>query len=746
MVKPLHSLRTLRYLAIVAVLLTSAAATGWITVEHRRFLRASGLAGEYRAGAEWQGPPDFTSVDNGFSAELVRQRSRERHGAAFTATWQGYLVVPARDRYRFSVLADDRASIEIDKRPVIEGDKTRRESSIELARGLHPITIRYYDGFGLQNLDLRWAQHYGPHDHIPRTLLVPHLISGEEAQRRIRLWRWSSRLPLIWSMTIIGAAAAFLVYRCTFAAGTDRRRGLEMLPIYAIAGAIFITGIWWGLPDYRGWAVDEITPGEVDDIVDHRFATGWATIYPPLHFAVLALASAPMLAADSAQLIDDTVDRYSQLFLIGRMVSVAMALAILAFIYHLTRSELGHRAARFAVTCVLLGLPLTYYAKTANLDVPYLFWVTASWLFYMRAIRGGRISDACLFAVMGAAAIATKDQAYGFYVLPAAHLVFDAFQSRRGDSSRPQVNKRIVFAMAGVSIAALLILFNVPLNAGGVREHFRLIVGPASAPFRMYPSTAVGYAQLLRDGVWQMGSAMSWPLFIIGIIGVVSAIRSGMLLVPRLLLFALSYFLTFITIVMYHYDRFFIGICLVFAIAAGAWLDQWTRAGQPYRRVRLSIAGLAIAYGASRVVTLDAMMLRDSRYYVERWIIDRIGPDTRIAADGTSIYLPRQAMLLWSRIAPDPAALREQRPTFVILNPAYSARAADEEAPNEFYSSLADGSAGYRRVLSYRTDLWLSPLQCEPRFSRRSEDQFSNVTKVNPTIEVYERIDAAATK
>jgi hypothetical protein len=721
-----------------------ASATVWTTTEHRRFLRESGLTGEYRAGAEWQGPPDFTAIDNGFSAELVRHRSRERHGAAFTATWHGYILVPAHDRYRFSVLADDSASIEIDKRPVVEGDKTRRESSIELARGLHPITIRYYDGFGLQNLDLRWAKAYGAHDLIPTTFFVPHLISGEEAQRRITSWQWSSWFPLIWSLIAISAVAAFCIYRCTFS-GADRRRAREMLPIYAIAAAIFITGISWGFPDYRGWAVDEITPGQVDDIADHRFATGWATIYPPVHFALLALASAPTRAADAVEVTHDTVARYSQLFLIGRAVSVGMALAMLAFIYYLTRTELGHRAARFAVTCTLVVLPLTYYAKTANLDVPYLFWVTGSWVFYFRAIRRGSTTDACLFAATGAAAIATKDQAYGFYVLPAVHLVFETFRARK-DPRRPRLDTRAVIAMAGVFIGAILILFNVPFNLSGVREHIRLIVGPGSDPFRMYPSSAAGFFQLLRDGVWQMGSAMSWPMLVIGSIGVVDAIRLRTLLVSRLLLFAASYFVTFIVVVMYHYDRFFIGICLVFAIAAGAWLDRWTRAGQPYRYARLAIAGLAIAYGSARVVSLDAMMLRDSRYFAERWIIDRIGPDTQIAAEGTSLYLPRQATLLWSRIAPDPAALRAQQPTFVIVNPAHGARGSEEDTSSEFYSSLADGTAGYRRVLSYRTSLWFSPLQWEPRFNGQAEDRFSNVTKVNPTIEVYERIDSAGPK
>jgi len=363
----------------------------------------------------------------------------------------------------------------------------------------------------------------------------------------------------------------------------------------------------------------------------------------------------------------------------------------------------------------------------------------------MRAIRRGSRRDACLFAAAGAAAIATKDQAYGFFVLPALHIVVNAFRPH-AEPSRPHFDKQTIFAMAGVFVGAVLILFNVPFNISGVGEHLRLIIGPSSAPFRMYASTPAGYLRMLNDSVWQMGSAMSWPMFVIGIIGVADAVRSKTTLVTRLLLFALSYFLTFITVVMYHYDRFFIGICLVFAVAAGVWLDRWTRVGQSRRSLRLTIVGLAIAYGAARIVALDVMMVRDSRYFIERWIIDRIGAGTRIAAEGMPLYLPRQAILLWAPLLPQPAALHEHQPTFLILNSAYSARGADPRAPNEFYTSLANGSAGYRRVLSYRTQLWFSPLQWEPRFNGQHEDQFSNVTKVNPIIEVYERTDSAADK
>jgi hypothetical protein len=233
---------------------------------------------------------------------------------------------------------------------------------------------------------------------------------------------------------------------------------------------------------------------------------------------------------------------------------------------------------------------------------------------------------------------------------------------------------------------------------------------------------------------------MSWPMFGFALCGVAAAIHEKSVPISRLLLSALSYYLTFIVIVMYHYDRFFIGICLVLAIAAGVWLDRWTREGLPYRRLRLALVSVAIVYGAARVISLDALMLNDSRYYVERWLVPQIAPDTQIAAEGASLYLPRESLLLWRGIAADRAALRELQPQFLILNAGYRTRTSPDPGPNDFYRSLADGSAGYRQVLSYRTWLRFSPLRWEPRFNGPGEDQFSNVTKVNPTIEVYERV------
>jgi dolichyl-phosphate-mannose-protein mannosyltransferase len=418
-----------------------------------------------------------------------------------------------------------------------------------------------------------------------------------------------------------------------------------------------------------------------------------------------------------------------------------MALGVLGLVYRLTREELGLGAARLAAVVMATALPLTYYARTTNLDVPYLFWLALSLVFYVRAGRTGEARSYCLFALTGAAAIATKDQAYGFYVLPAVYMAARAMWHAR--DTHPPLGVptiRVLFGMSAVFVVAMLIFFNVPLNPGGVRDHLRLIVGPGSEPYRMYPRTPAGHARMFVEALRQLAHIVSWPMFAIGVWATVQAVRAGIGAVRRLLLPALSYYLTFIAVVMYPYDRFFLGICIPLAVATGWWLDRWTRQGVPHRALRVVIVAVAVGYAAARVVALDAITILDSRYFVERWLVARAGPETTIAAEGPSLYLPRPARVLWARVGQDLNALEMLHPDFVVVNPGYGQRGLAGESRNPFYEALEDGSAHYRRVLRYRTWLPYSPLRWEPRFNSVAEDPFSNVTKVNPLIDVYERV------
>jgi hypothetical protein len=48
------------------------------------------------------------------------------------------------------------------------------------------------------------------------------------------------------------------------------------------------------------------------------------------------------------------------------------------------------------VCCAIIAssiMPLTYYAKTSNLDVPHLFWLSLALVAYIKCGHGGRVEE-----------------------------------------------------------------------------------------------------------------------------------------------------------------------------------------------------------------------------------------------------------------------------------------------------------------------------------------------------------------
>ena len=70
-------------------------------------------------------------------------------------------------------------------------------------------------------------------------------------------------------------------------------------------------------------------------------------------------------------------------------------------------------------------------AKTANTDVPYLFWFALSMVFYLRVLDGLRTRDFAIFAALAALSVCTKDQAYGLYLLMPLPIVMQLWRARR---------------------------------------------------------------------------------------------------------------------------------------------------------------------------------------------------------------------------------------------------------------------------------------------------------------------------
>jgi hypothetical protein len=109
-----------------------------------------------------------------------------------------------------------------------------------------------------------------------------------------------------------------------------------------------------------------------------------------------------------------------------------------------------------------------------------------------------------------------------------------------------------------------------------------------------------------------------------------------------LLLPALSYYLCVISVVMYHYDRFVLGVCFILALFGGKVLADALAPGRWLAWRRTAVAGLLL-YLVLAGVSVDVVMANDSRYTVERWLDDPSHVGGQVGIPGMAIYLPRIA-------------------------------------------------------------------------------------------------------
>lgn len=703
--------RTKASFAVAATVLLAASAV--FAHLQRRILPASGL----RTASGLLEP---------VSLDTVRAHMRSA-GGPFTIEWDGYLIVPDTATYRFAADVDDEFDIDIDRQTVLRIEKpASKQGAVLLNRGLHAIHVRYVDHGGGQKLSVYFAREDGELSALPAGLLVPEVLPPAEIRLRRALAWVTPLVPLCGSAFLLTAAVALC-------AGPLRRHA--PLPrtawtVVALAAAAFACGIGWGLPDYFGWAPDELSPDTIIDVVQHRFAQGFASIYPMLHYFVLALFTLPFhLLALSGALPFDDVRVITAMFIVQRAVSILMATGAVICAATIA-ARWSPRASLLAAVFAACVLPLAYYAKTANVDVPSLFWFMLAMLCYVRAIGGSGRSEYVRFAAFGAAAIATKDQAYGFFVLPALATIVSAF--RRGTPA-PATVGWMALAAAAVFAAAT----NVVFNFAGFVGHVEIITGVGSAPYRIYAMSAAGEAAMFVEAVRQLGSTMSWPLLAAAALSAAAALRARETTVHALLLAVVSYYLAVIAIVGYHYDRFFLAPAFALAVTAAWGVDKWLAGATGGRRLRIAAVAAVAAYACLRVAALDTLLVRDSRYAAEDWLIANAPAGARIAAAGQ--YLPRRPKLFWTPIAQDPAELERLQPDFVMLNVGYSTRDLPGTRRNEFYDALSSGQAGYRKVFGYRTRPWWSPLNLESRFTSPREDPQSNLSKINPLIEVYAR-------
>jgi hypothetical protein len=572
----------------------------------------------------------------------------------------------------------------------------------------------------------------------PRAALSPRRLSRAGWMVRRQLEPLALAIALAWML----AGAAYGLTRARglltrhVPAGPERRAVWALL---AFSLVVFAYPFWWGVP--VSWSQDEVWPADLRELRD-VLSPGWSSRYPPFHTYLVAAINAPLIAAGGLDLIDTRSERVFAIMKgVTHLVSVAMAVGIAGMLYAGGARAAGHRVGVLAGLFWTLALPAIFYAKTANLDIPYTFWFAAALLLYLRAVEAGGVRAHVGFAAAASLAIATKDQAYGAVILPALHLAAIRWRALGGGvagTARLVRDRALVLAtVTGVLVFAAA--HNLPLNWSGFAAHVATITGEASEAYRMIDRTSpAGHLWLAWRTLQQIGWSLTWPGALLAVLGIAVALRRdwrryGPWLVP-----AASYVLLFILPVGYTYDRFMLPLCVVLALFAAIGLDRLWPAGSP--RWRAVAAAALLALMALRAISINLLMAADGRYEVERWMREHVPPQTHVAVVENPELLPRLARF-------GPILIQYPLDQFegfgapvAVISENYRRRFVPEREEVQWHDELLAGRHGYRVALRYRRPVPLAILQWERQF-RDPDPSFSALHKINPEIVVLFRDD-----
>jgi hypothetical protein len=720
--------------ALVVLIAMTAIAYG----AQRWFDLPTGLRGVYLA-------PNGSSraIDQLPSTATLKERRPGFAQQSFTATWHGFVAAPRIGSYAIRIVADGPAAVHVD------GDSVARtngsggsdgESRVVLQPGSHPIVIDYAHRGGEVELELWWSTPGGRMELLPESALLRSRASHVQlVAREVAHVCWQA-VVVVWYVLCASLVMTAL------SAGVFRIFPVlnELLPaaliaVLALAFALDIWGIWWAMPNARGWGPDEVVPADVLAGLQTAFSHGWHDKYPPFHYFVLSVADSPVLVLNWLGVLDiSDASTYGTLVVFGRLTSLLFALATLAVVYCCGRQLYGRVGAVFAALTMALTVPFAYYAKLANLDAPFMFWFATSLFAYIRIFQRHATRDYVLFAASATLAGCTKDQIWGAYVLaPIPILVarWKVWRQTGGSLVHVFFDRQIVLAVA-TGIGFFLVADNVIFNPSGFVAHVKLLLGTPHE-FQVFPRTLSGELLLAWRSIQEMQLMFGWPL---GIVAAVALLRgiAGNTTTPSLrwlLIPALSYYVAFVGVILFYFDRYFFPLTIVLSLFAGWWLERFIRVSVPFRRVRLAVVGGVFAYSVAYAGAVDYAMTHDSRYEVTRWLQAHSGPADVIGSLGPLEYFAVADNL--RSVSVDSAdRVGEVQPRYIVLNsdqiPSWS---PDVRAMRE---ALVDGRAGYELALRVRS----APLPLPERHpdlgpSPRHGPEVSDLSMINPTMEIF---------
>lgn len=544
--------------------------------------------------------------------------------------------------------------------------------------------------------------------------------------------------------------------------------------ILCAAFVLHIVGIGWGMPASDAWEDDGIAPRDFLVGTYETYLPGHFFTYPPVHLLGLSLLTAPAwgvaLARAPSFAPSDVIGTMIQvptmtiLTVVARLVSELMALGIIYFLAKLAEEVWGKRASLLVALVIAVNAPLTYYAHTSNLDVPYLFWSCFALLETVRAIVRREPRRFRRVMLLGALAVGTKDQAYAIFLLgfPAAMAAWFALD-REARARRSEIVRQLAIGLAIAGVLFLLVSGAIT-NPSGFKARIHFLLGPASQDHAYYAATWAGRYEIVKGIALGFDRFYPWPFAAAALAGLglhFTTSRGAPAkrvagLVP--LFGAISFVVCFNLTARRTEHRFAMPEMLLLAVYAGVafdWLIERCR-GATARRASLALVGGLLAWGLFVCADVDAMLLLDPRYDLEAWLAANAHAGDQIEVYGANAYLPRlPANTRNTRVDLSPVSTRNplpnlievqtqfadveaRKPRFIIVTNAWvwryfmtvpppghvlaplQAEREHDEASRAFFHGLAEGRIGYR--LAHLSTLTSSVWPRYPIHSSTAED------------------------
>ena len=355
--------------------------------------------------------------------------------------------------------------------------------------------------------------------------------------------------------------------------------------LFVLFGLLYALGAYWGMPSALTPALDSISPlGPLAFVAKYKQAD-ITYIYPAVHqliqFAayvvvfVFAKITGSLGSVSSVWPygFQDPSAMFTILLVVSNLISTAMAALLLRALWRMRPS--AEAAQWFAIPLLGLSGVYAFYARTANMDIPYLFWAVLAWReiwVYITSTEPPLARRLWLAGLYSALSIGSKDQASG--IILGFGLILLATAPEGSDGWKTRLRQATIFSIATLLAYALFAIAPQPARWW---HHARFVTSDHVLPET--PATLAGFIELLSRCYWRMHHVYTHaglPLALAGIFLLWRRGRTRELLL--LLLPALAYFLFIVVRVRATEERYLLPIVIPFVLCAGVAMgamQQW---------------------------------------------------------------------------------------------------------------------------------------------------------------------------